>query len=144
VAIDRPEKRPLPNLITEEILYSEALRAHRAGDIGGQRFYHQELSRRYPQSHLLDNSLLLLGKALQKKGVLTRSLAYYQEIIDRYPRSDKRASAMLFKGMVYRELNLPEVARSSFLQVKKEYPGSPEFFQVDMEMKLLALKEKSS
>lgn len=142
-AVDEPQARPLPISITEESLYSELLRTYKANDIPGVRFYTIELSKRFPKSTLIDNSLLLMGKSLFRKGHLAKALPYFQEIIETYERSNKRAAALLYKGMAYRELNLFDFSRQAFLTIKKEYPGSPEFFQVDMELNLLRLKEKS-
>jgi len=141
-AVDEPQKRPLSGKVSEELIYADILKAYQSGDVPGLRFYQLELKKRFPQSAFADNSAFLVGKLLQKQGHLAKSLPYFQEVIDGYPRSNKRAAALLHKGMVYRELNLNDLAKEAFLRIKKEYRGSPEFFQVDMELRLLKLKAK--
>lgn len=140
--VDEAQERPLPSSITEESLYLEVVKAFQANDVGGLRFLQLELSRRFPKSTFQDNAIFMVGKVLYRKGHYSKAVPYFQDLIENFPRSNKRAAALLHKGMVYRELNLVDLARSSFLRIKKEYRGSPESFQVDMELKLLNLKNK--
>ena len=144
VALETPVKKPMPAFVNEDSLYTEAIRYFREGDLGGLRFFQVKLEKLFPNSLHLDNALFLVGLSIERKGAYARALPYFDRIIKNYPRSNKRASALLHKGMLYRELNLTKQARRVLLSLRKEYKGSPEYFQAEMEMKLLKVKGSSS
>jgi hypothetical protein len=142
VTLEKPAPRPLPRPLTQESLYLSALEAYRKSDLRGLRFFDEHMGRLFPDSLFRDRIVFLTGKLLQKKGHWARSLVYFQRVVDRYPRSNKVPGALMHKGMVYRELQLNDLARQAFMKVRKDFKGSPEYFQVEMELRLLGLNTK--
>jgi TolA-binding protein len=63
------------------------------------------------------------------------AIRYFARIEKEYPNSDKAASARFAKAMTYKKMNLPQFAKRSLAEVRAKYPGSPESFRADAELK---------
>lgn len=142
-SLEAPVRKPMPAFVNADSLYTEAIKYFREGDLGGLRFFQVQLEKSFPKSLHLDNAYFLVGISIVKKGAYARALPYFERIINDFPRSNKRASALLHKGMLYRELNLTKQAKRVLTTLRKEYKGSPEYFQAEMELKLLKVKTSS-
>jgi TolA-binding protein len=133
----------LPKLVTEENLYSEVLRTYQSREIDGVEFYTETLVKKYPQSIFADNALYLKGQLYLVLGSPSEALREFERIVTNYPISNKRAGAILGKGVAYRKLQLFGYAKKAYSDVKRNYPGSPEFYKVALEEKLLELEKGS-
>lgn len=131
----------LPNPRTEESLYSEVLLSYQSRDLDRIDYFAQQFVYFYPNSVYADNAIYLRGQLNLAMGLPSEALRDFENLIKDYPMGNKRSSALFGKGVAYRKLELFKYAEKVFGQVKKEYPGSPEFFKVDLEMKLLKLEK---
>jgi TolA-binding protein len=123
--------------LSDSELYSELVaRFERNDEIGVQSRFQMMMSK-YSQSPLADDSLYLAG--LQQVGLKNYGLAlvYFNRISKEYPYGNKVVAALFAKGAVYRKMNLPALAKGVFKSVTKKYPGSPESFRAQSELRLL-------
>lgn len=127
----------LPKPLSEDTLYAEVITSYRSSDLQKLLFFQKTLAQRFPKSIHLDNALFLSGKLLFKNKLLARSLSYFHRITEQLLSSNKRPAALLMKARVYSRLNLPEVALATLQQLRKEYPGSPEYYQAEGEIQLI-------
>jgi TolA-binding protein len=136
------KKYPLPQLITEESLYTQVLNAYQTRDIDAVAYYTDLFTKRYPTSVFADNAIYLQGNLYLILGLPSEALREFEQVLNEYPMGNKRAAALFGKGVAYRKLNLNNYAERVFVELKKEYPGSPEFFKVDFEEKLLKVQKE--
>lgn len=123
--------------ITEEELYAEVVTSYRNNNEPSLRAHGKNFLKRFGRSHFADNVLFLQGQlALQNKN-FPEALRYFQKISKAYPNSNKVVSASFSKALTYKRLNLPAEARRVFKEVMVKYPGSPESFRAEAELKLL-------
>jgi TolA-binding protein len=124
------------NNMSEEQIYADVIRAYRLRDLPTMQADVQRLKRHYPEALTLDNALYLLGQLHFKLTQYAEASKVFSEIIDNYSNGNKRAAAMLAKGQAYQKLRLYDLAGDTFRSIERDYPGSPESFQVGMELKL--------
>ena len=123
--------------LKEEDLYAEIVTAYRNGNDVALKVHSKTFLKKYPQSHFADNVLFLQGQmALQNKNY-PDALKHFQNISKTYPHSNKVVSAQFSKALTYKRLNLPAEARRVLKEVMVRYPGSPESFRAEAELKLL-------
>lgn len=127
----------MPKPLNQDTLYSEVIKAYRAQNESALHFYAKQLTHRFPQSVHNDNALFLIGQYHFKKSDYPSSLKFFQQVIESYTTSNKRPSALLMKARAYSELNLKDPAIKTLEYLRKEYPGSPEYFQAEAELELL-------
>lgn len=127
----------LPQPLNEDTLYAEVITSYRSANLQKLLFFQKELSSRFSKSVHVDNAVFLSGKLLFRQGQLARSLSFFHSITEKLLQSNKRPAALLMKARVYIQLNLPEVALATLQQLRKEYPGSPEFYQAEGEIQLI-------
>jgi TolA-binding protein len=97
----------------------------------------QTFLNKYPRSHFADNVLYLQGQlALQNKNY-AEALRNFQKITKLYPHGNKAVSAQFSKAMTYKRLNLTAEVRRVLKELRVKYPGSPEYFRAEAELKLL-------
>lgn len=133
----------LPKIVTEETLYSEILNAYQSRQLDRMDFMCEKFIERFPRSVFADNALYLKGQLGLALGAPTEALRSFEMVLQRYPTGNKRASALFGKAVAYRKLQLYPYAEKVLDQVKKKFPGSPEYFKVDLERKLLQLEKES-
>ncbi|MFV3409105.1 tetratricopeptide repeat protein [Bdellovibrio bacteriovorus] len=118
-------------------LYAEMVSAYQNNDEIAFKSRLQSLLSRYPQSPYADNALFVAGRMAVDNGNYAEAIKYFAQIEKQYPRSNKVAAAKFAKAMTYKKMNLPEFSRKALLDVRSRYPGSPESFRADAELKIL-------
>ncbi len=123
--------------ISEEALYAEVIAAYKNGNMIALKARTLTFLKRFPKSQFADNALYLSGlMALQNKSY-PEALRDFQKISRNYPHSNKAVSAQFSKAITYKKLNLSAESRRVFKEVMTKYPGSPESFRAEAELKLL-------
>lgn len=139
---DRNEKKfPLPEVVSEESLYTEVILSSQARDLDKMDFFSKQLISKFPQSVFCDNALNLKGQLELALGVPSLALRDFEKIINVFPLSNKVPTALFGKAVAYRKLQLFNYAEDVLKEIKQNYPGSPEFFRVELEEKLLKLEK---
>lgn len=117
-------------------LYSEILANYQVRDVKGLRLHLESLLKRFPTSPYADNALYLGGQLALEMKNYPEALKHFQKIMQYYPQSNKVVSATFAKGMAYKKMNLDIQAKKVFFELRKKYPGSPEYFRAETELKL--------
>ncbi|RYZ91024.1 MAG: tetratricopeptide repeat protein [Proteobacteria bacterium] len=125
-----------PSKIDETGLYSEIVSAFRKNDEIGFKSRMQTFMTRFSNSAYADNVLYLAGRLAFTNKNYPEAIRYYQRVVTQYPRSNKAVAAKLAKGLAYKRMNLAPQAGFVFKDVRAKYPGSPEAFRAETEMKL--------
>lgn len=118
-------------------LYAQMVSAYQANDEIGFKSRLQSLLSRFPKSPYADNALFLAGRMAVSQKNYAQAIRYFGEIEKKYPHSNKIVSAKFAKAMTYKKMNLPEFAQKTLSEVKVKFPGSPESFRADAELKIL-------
>ena len=118
-------------------LYAEIVSAYQAQDSLALQARLQTLLKRYPQSEYADNALYLAGRNAMEHKNYAGALKYFSKVKELYPNGNKVVSSQFAKAMTYRKMNLNSLAKDVLVTVKKKYPGSPEAFRADGEIKQL-------
>ena len=118
-------------------LYAEMVSAYDGNDEIALKSRLQSLLSRFPQSPYADNALFLAGRMAVDNSNYAQAIKYFSQIEKQYPRSNKVAAAKYAKAMTYKKMNLPEFSRKALAEVRAKYPGSPESFRADAELKVL-------
>lgn len=126
-----------PSKIDEATLYSEIVAAYRRNDEIGFKSRMQTFMTRFSGSAYADNVLYLAGRMAFSNKNYPEAIKYYQKVTQQYPRSNKAAAARLATGVAYKKMNLAPQAKFVFRDLRKKYPGSPEYFRAEVEMKIL-------
>lgn len=126
-----------PSKVTEGELYAEIFGAFRASDEIGFKSRMQTFMTRFPASAYADNVLYLAGRMAFDNRNYAEALKYYQKVITQYPRSNKVVAAKFAKGIAYKRMQLEPQAKGVFANLRKEFPGSPEAFRAENELKLM-------
>lgn len=117
-------------------VYSELVAAYQARDRAKIDRRLRQLLVRYPQSPFADNGLYLAGLAAVEDKRYADALKFFQRVQDEYPTGNKAVSAHFAKAMAYKMMNLDVQAKRTLQEVITKYPGSPESFRADNEMRL--------
>jgi TolA-binding protein len=126
-----------PSKIDETTLYSEIVAAYRKNDEIGFKSRLQTFMTRFSNSPYADNVLYIAGRMAFNNKNYPEAIKYYQKVITQYPRSNKTVAARLAKGVAYKKMNLTPQAKFVFQDLRKRYPGSPESFRAENELKIL-------
>ncbi len=119
-------------------LYAELLLQYQRGDLLGMKRTLEVLLKKFVSSPHADNALYIMGYASLEKKRFAEGLNYFQRLLKDYPNSNKAVSAEFAKGLAYRSMKLTDLAQQTFYKVRKKYPGSPEYYRAESELKLLA------
>ena len=122
---------------SDAAIYAEIAGAYQADDEIGFKSRMQSLLTRFPRSDYADNALYLAGRMAMDHRNYAEALKYFQKILQDYPNGNKAVSAEFAKGIAYKKMNLPQIAKDVLGDVKKKYPGSPESFRAENELKLI-------
>ncbi|KYG67735.1 hypothetical protein AZI87_00155 [Bdellovibrio bacteriovorus] len=117
-------------------LYAEMVSAYQNDDEIAFKSRLQSLLSRFPQSSYADNALFLAGRMAVDHNNFAEAVKYFARIEKEYPRSNKVAAAKFAKAMTYKRMNLPEYALMTLKEVRTKYPGSPESFRADAEIRM--------
>ena len=118
-------------------LYAEMVSAYNNDDEIAFKSRMQSLLSRFPNSSYADNALYLAGRLAVNHANYPEAIRYFGRVEKEYPKSDKVTAATFAKAMTYKKMNLGEFAKRSLLEVRSKYPGSPESFRADAELKML-------
>lgn len=118
-------------------LYAEIVSAYDGNDEIAFKSRLQSLVTRFPQSPYADNALFLAGRMALDRGNYAEAVKYFSRVEKEYPHSNKVVSAKFAKAMTYKKMSLPEFSRKTLQEVRAKYPGSPESFRADTELKIL-------
>lgn len=118
-------------------LYAEMVSAYERNDEIAFKSRLQSMMTRFPQSVYADNALFLAGRMSVDNNDFAQAVKYFSQIEKKYGKSNKAAAAKFAKGMTYKKMNLPEFAVRSLKEVRSRYPGSPESFRADAELKII-------
>lgn len=121
----------------EHLLYAKVIEAYRQGDSLQLNKSVREFIKTYPQSVHADNSLYLNGLLALSKENYKRASKNFKLLQKFYPNGNKIPSAMVGRGIALRKLGKKKQAIAIFEGVRKLYPGSPEYFQSDFQLKIL-------
>ncbi|MFM6927536.1 MAG: tetratricopeptide repeat protein [Bdellovibrio sp.] len=121
---------------SDTALYAEMVGAYQRDDEISLKSRMQSLLSRYPTSTYADNALFLAGRMAVDHSNFPEAIRYFGRVEREYPQSDKASSAKFAKAMTYKRMNLRDFARKSLLEVRSKYPGSPESFRADSELKM--------
>ncbi|MEN0058843.1 MAG: tetratricopeptide repeat protein [Bdellovibrio sp.] len=121
---------------TDMELYSEMMEAYEQGREIVLKNRLQTLLQRYPQSSYADNALFLAGRMAVDRSQYAEAIRYFARIEKDYPQSNRLVAAKFAKAMTYKKMNLPEFAKKVLSEVRGRYPGSPESFRADAELKI--------
>jgi TolA-binding protein len=125
-----------PSKVDETTLYSEIVASYRKNDEIGFKSRLQTFRTRFSNSQFADNVLYLAGRMAFNNKNYGEAIKYYQRVVNQYPRSNKVVAASLAKGVAYRKMNLTPQANYVFKDLRKKYPGSPESFRAENELKM--------
>lgn len=126
-----------PSKVKEADLYGEIFSAYKAGDEIGFKSRLQTFMTRFPTSPYADNVLYLAGRMAFGNKNYAEAIRYYQKVITQYPRSNKVVAAKFAKGVAYKKMNLAPQAKNVLTDLRKKYPGSPEAFRAENELKIM-------
>jgi TolA-binding protein len=126
-----------PSKVSESALYAEIFNAYRSNDEIGFKSRMQTFMTRFSASSYADNVLYLAGRLAFDSKNYAEAIKYYQKVITQFPRSNKVVAAKYAKGIAYKKMNLEPQAKGVFSDLRKKYPGSPEAFRAENELKLM-------
>lgn len=84
----------------------------------------QGMISRWPQGNFADNAWYWLGESQYVKRQYKPALDSYTALVTRFPASPKVPDALFKSGLTQAELQQPELAKSSWRRVIKDYPNS--------------------
>lgn len=125
------------NKMNDDQLYAEVLAQYQRNDSSAMKRALNLLVKKFRNSPHADNALYMVGYSALERGQFAESLQYFQRLLKDYPTSNKAVSAEFSKGLAYRNMKLKSLAQKTFFKVRKKYPGSPESFRAENELKLL-------
>lgn len=134
---------PLPHVMSEESLYTEVLRSYQIRDLDQLDFFADQFVERYSQSVFADNALYLKAQLRLAMGLVSESLREFDKVITQYPMGNKYSAALFGKAVAFRKLRLFKYAEDTLRLVRNGFPGSAEYYKVELEEKLLGLERDS-
>ncbi|MEK6774493.1 MAG: tetratricopeptide repeat protein [Bdellovibrionota bacterium] len=117
-------------------LYSEIVAFYQSNDQRRLRHRLQSLMTQYPRSNFIDNALYLAGRQSMENRNYPEAIKYFQKVITQYPQSNRVVSAKFAKAMTYKKMNLSTQSKGVLKEIKQKFPGSPESYRAESEMKL--------
>lgn len=125
------------NALNDVDLYSEIVAAYQSQDEIGFKSRMQKFLSKFPKSPFADNTLYLAGvMALENKNY-PEALKYLGRLSSEYPRSNRMVAGQFAKAMAYKRMHLDPEAKKVFGEIMQKYPGSPESFRADTEIRLM-------
>lgn len=122
---------------SDSSLYAQLVSAYEKNDEIAFKARLQNFNSRFSKSPLAGHVLFLAGRFAVDRNNYAEAIRYFSDVEKKHPRSSKVISAKFAKAMTYKKMNLPEISRSLLSQIVKRYPGSPESFRAQNEMRAL-------
>lgn len=97
----------------------------------------KEFMIRFPKSSLMDNVLYVNGLSEMENSRYVEALKFFQRIEKEYPKGDRAGAARLSKALMYKRMNLKDQSQSNLQAVHTSYPGSPEAYRAQVELKIM-------
>lgn len=97
----------------------------------------QAFQAKYSKSPLADDATYLAGLMSLSNKNYGPALRYFNQVLKKYPTSNKASSSLFAKAVVLKKMNLKDQSRSTFIKVRKTYPGSPEALRSETELKIM-------
>ena len=123
--------------ISDIQLYAQIVGAYESRDELSFKSRMQSFIHRFPQSPYADNVLYLAGMMAVNNMNFPEAIRFFSRVEKEYPTSDKVTAAVFAKGMTYKKMNLEGFAKQILSQVKSKFPGSPESFRAEVELKMI-------
>lgn len=101
---------------------------------------YQSYMKSFGQTEYADDAMYLAAMRELNRKNYSSALKLIQTLETRYARSNRLPSAKLAKGSLYRKLNLPDIARSTYSSLAREFPGSPEATRAQVELKTMGTR----
>jgi TolA-binding protein len=122
-------------------MYDKIVEAYTAGNTA----QFKNLARNYlvasPHGLYADDCLYLLGLLAVSDNQLGPALEHFNRVISEFPSSNRLSSALFAKSGVFKKMQLLDKARRGFRDIAEKFPGSPEAFRAEAELKLMAYEE---
>lgn len=137
VVVVEPIIAPLDMKMSEGDLYAELVKSY---DMNNEiRFFsrYQAFMRNYARGPLADDAMYLAGLFSLSNKNYGPSLKYFNQILKQYPSSNKTSSALFGKGIALKKMNLVDESKLALAEVQRKFPGSPEAFRAEGELKIL-------
>ncbi len=144
-AITRKQKEELVKELTgqdflaaaEIHAYSEIVGFYQSNQLQSLNLAAKKFAKKFPQSPFVDNAIYLSGKLALEKNDYSTAIKFFSLIEQKYNTGNKNVSAQFAKAIAYKKMNLPELAKNVFKNLKKQYPGSSEALLAESELRLL-------
>ncbi len=108
----------------EQVAYTQAFDALKAGNYGGAISGFQGFLGAYPSSDLADNAQYWLGEAYYVTRDYEKAAQSFRTVGERWPDSRKSADALLKLGFSQYELKRFGEARTTLAEVTRRFPGT--------------------
>ncbi len=118
-------------------LYAQIVSAYDRGDEVGFKSRMQSFLKRFPQSPYADNTLYLAGLMAVNAKNYPEAIRYFSKVEKEYATGDKVNSAIFARAMTYKKINLGPFSKRLLVEVKTKFPGSPESFRAESELKMI-------
>lgn len=118
-------------------LYAEIVAAYQNQDEIGLKSRLQKFMAKHPHSSFADNVLYLAGRNALDNRNYPEALKYFNRVVVDYPNSNRVVSSQFAKAMAYKKMSLNVQAKKVLNEIMSKYPGSPESFRADSEIRLL-------
>jgi TolA-binding protein len=125
---------------SEETLYAELVTCYQTNDSIGFQSRLQNLLTRFPKGLYVDNALYLSGQKYLEEKKYSLALKQFAIVTSQFASSNKAVSAQFAKAFTYKQMNLDSFASKNFQEVIKKFPGSPEAYRAENELKLMRVK----
>lgn len=122
---------------TEETLYKEMLTGYQLNDFRKVKSLSQQILKKYPHGVYGDSAMYLAGKTALENKFYGEALRNFNLLIQKFPQGSKVLAAQFAKAQTYEKMNLKNVAIQTYIKIKAKYPGSPESFRADTQLKLI-------
>ncbi len=121
-----PVTKPVVKTSAEQV-YQQALEKILTGsDFAGGRAALKEFLKDYPQHELAVNAHYWIGEAFYGEKKYENAILKFQEVIQKYSDHPKAASALLKQGKAFAALGDTSNAETTWKQLLKTFPLSPE------------------
>lgn len=123
--------------ISDIQLYAQIVGAYESRDEINFKSRMQSFIHQFPQSPYADNVLYLAGMMAVNNLNYPEAVRFFSRVEKDYPNSDKVTAAVFAKGMTYKKMNLESFSKQILTHVKSNFPGSPESFRAEVELKMI-------
>ena len=121
---------------TEENFYKDILASYQKNDFRAVKSISKQFLKKYPQGIYSESALYLTGKAALENKMYGEAIKNFNLLLKKYPTGSKVIATHFAKAQTFEKMNLKNLAIQTYINVKSKYPGSPESFRADTQLKL--------